>query len=256
MFGRVQFGMAADLYQRTIYHNQVTLFLTIIRSRRKTLAIHVLASGIEVRVPLKCPWLEIDRFIESRLDWMVSAQGQVESQPPAPEYLSGEYHQYLGDMVELIVKPAHKNGVSFRDGKIHIRSKEPYASEYNKRLFYGFLRDQAQQIFADRLTLCAAAFPLQVAPRSLRIRRMRARWGSCSETGEICLNTLLVQKDPRAIDLVINHELCHLYHFNHDADFYRLMDRSMPGWRELEPLLQPPTRAGKSLMPEQQLMLL
>ncbi len=247
--------MAQAPYQRTLLHNDVTLCLTIIRSRRKTLAIHVLPEGIEVRVPLKCSWFEIDRFIESRLDWMVKAQSQVEALPPTPEYLNGEFHQYLGEMHELYITSGSKNDVRCSQGKIHIRSKQAHASEYNKDLFLAFLRRRADEIFPARLVACAETFPLAAAPQRLRIRKMRARWGSCSESGEICLNTLLVQKDPRAIDLVINHELCHLYHFNHDAKFYHLMDLAMPGWRDIEPLLQAPSRPGRPLMPEQQLML-
>lgn len=252
--GRVQFGMRSDPYQRTITHNDTRLTLTILRARRKTLAIHVLPSGIEVRAPLKCPWVDIDRFIESRLDWLISAREQVQQQPPPLGFLNGEYHQYLGSMYKLRVTEANSNAVTVAD-EILLGSKKPNHSTYNEQIFLRFLKREAEQTFASRLAVCLASFPIAVNPTGLRIRKMRARWGSCSETGEICLNSLLMQKDLRAIDLVINHELCHLRHFHHNKSFYQLMDRAMPEWRDIEPLLKPINSPGRTLMPEQQLML-
>ena len=61
---------------------------------------------------------------------------------------------------------------------------------------------------------------------------MKRRWGSCTKDGAILLNLLLIQASPRCIEYVITHELCHLIHHNHNAGFFRLLDRVMPDWRE------------------------
>ena len=66
---------------------------------------------------------------------------------------------------------------------------------------------------------------------------MKARWGSCSSAGEICLNLLLMKAGLQQIDFVIAHELCHLTHFAHNASFYALLDEVMPDWKEREVLL-------------------
>lgn len=248
--------MPDDPYQRTLHHAGETLTLHIKRARRKSLAIHVLAEGIEVRVPLKCPWRDIDDFIASRADWIVSAWGQVQDEPPLPKFVNGDYHEYLGKPRCLQVYPAKINLTRVEGDLLEICSRRPDCPEYNEKLFHDFLRRQGEDYFARRLSACLEAFPEPVAVKRLRLRRMRARWGSCSESGEICLNSMLMQKAPEAIDLVINHELCHLKHFNHNRAFYRLLDRAMPSWRAAEGLLNSrATRYGPKLMPAEQLKL-
>lgn len=248
--------MAQDPYHRSVFHSGTLLELDIRRARRKTLAIHVRPEGIEVRVPMKCPWTEVDGFIESRLDWLVSAWQQMSAAPSAAKCLHGEFHEYLGKLLPLKVAPANSNHLFFSGDALLMKSKQPDCHEHNQGIYFHFLRQQSLRILPERLAACEARFPLPVRHTGLRIRRMRARWGSCSESGEICLNSMLLQKDPQAIDLVINHELCHLQHFHHDAAFYGLLDTAMPGWREVEKLLKAPPECGEPIdKPRRQLEL-
>jgi hypothetical protein len=67
---------------------------------------------------------------------------------------------------------------------------------------------------------------------SLRFYRMKRRWGSCSSRGVITLNTRLIERDPASIDYVIIHELCHLRVPAHNREFYELLERVLPDWKE------------------------
>ena len=67
---------------------------------------------------------------------------------------------------------------------------------------------------------------------------MKRRWGSCSGTGRILLNTELVKAPVHCIDYVITHELCHLRFASHGPEFYRLLDRLMPDWRQRKERLE------------------
>jgi predicted metal-dependent hydrolase len=57
---------------------------------------------------------------------------------------------------------------------------------------------------------------------------MVKRWGSCTKSGTILLNTELVRVPVHRIDYVITHELCHLIIYGHGPEFYRLLGRVMP----------------------------
>jgi predicted metal-dependent hydrolase len=102
-----------------------------------------------------------------------------------------------------------------------------------QKLLEAWYRAEAKRIFSSRMAAC---FPrlahLQVAYPTLSVRRMKARWGSCSSTGNIILNLKLIHLPLECIDYVIVHELCHLKEHNHSKRYYRLLEQILPDWRE------------------------
>jgi len=65
------------------------------------------------------------------------------------------------------------------------------------------------------------------------IKNNVSNWGSCSTKGNINLNMQLMRLPEDLRDYVILHELCHLRHLNHGAEFHALLD-SLCGGREKE----------------------
>ena len=89
-------------------------------------------------------------------------------------------------------------------------------------------RDQAQQVFSERLLLVCQRFPGILAAPELRLRKMRRRWGSCSRSGRVTLNTELVKLPLSMIDYVIAHELSHLREMNHSPRFWATVQSVFP----------------------------
>ncbi|MCK7530496.1 MAG: M48 family metallopeptidase [Marinilabiliales bacterium] len=71
------------------------------------------------------------------------------------------------------------------------------------------------------------------APRSVGVRKMKRRWGTCRTNGAIWFNRELMKKDPVLIDYVIIHELCHLVHHNHGREYYELLESIIPDYKQL-----------------------
>lgn len=66
------------------------------------------------------------------------------------------------------------------------------------------------------------------------IRVMKTKWGSCNpERGLVWLNLDLAKKPLVALDYVILHEMAHLISPRHDELFLNILDRNMPGWRQI-----------------------
>lgn len=233
---------SADL--RQLQHCQRSFNLQVIRRRRRTLAIHVVRDGpVEVRAPLNCAWRDINSFIDARLDWIVNALEHLDDTPlpPAPAYVEGEYHDYLGIPRQLELVRGKPGGVILGESQLVVRCASPSDPRAVQRQLSSFFRQRALEVFASRLPACVERFRPAPSPGQLSVRKMSARWGSCSRSGDLCLNTELVQKAPETIDMVLVHELCHCFHFNHGAGFYALMDTAMPDWRDREKALKMPS---------------
>lgn len=73
---------------------------------------------------------------------------------------------------------------------------------------------------------------------SVRIKRLRSRWGSCSSANNINLNLWLMGFTQQDFDHVVLHEFCHLREMNHGPAFYQWLQTIEPDWRRQEQIFQ------------------
>lgn len=66
----------------------------------------------------------------------------------------------------------------------------------------------------------------------VKITSAKTRYGSCSAENSICFSYLLMLKPLRAVDYVVVHELAHTVHHNHSRQFYALIEKYMPDYKE------------------------
>lgn len=67
---------------------------------------------------------------------------------------------------------------------------------------------------------------------------MAKRWGSCSKSGRISLNIKLIRVPLYGMDYVIMPELCHLKVHRHDNEYYKILAKYMPDWKERKKRLE------------------
>ena len=101
------------------------------------------------------------------------------------------------------------------------------------------LRRRGQEILPGRVVYWAAR--MDVLPTGIRITAARTRWGSCSGKNSLCFSLFLMRYPMEAIDAVVVHELAHIRHKNHGPDFYRLVEGTLPDYRQRIGLLKLPS---------------
>lgn len=89
------------------------------------------------------------------------------------------------------------------------------------------LRQAAHSFLPQKLNELALNHGFQY--NSLRIRKSRTRWGSCSSKKNINLSLYLMLLPVELIEYVILHELCHTVHMNHSQAFWILLDEHTQG---------------------------
>lgn len=74
-------------------------------------------------------------------------------------------------------------------------------------------------------------------PSKIRLRDLSSRWGSCSNRKAISINSRSLALPEALLEYIIYHELCHLVHMSHDAQFWQLLQTFLPDARRRQKTL-------------------
>jgi len=204
---------------------------------RKTLEITVHPdSSVVIKAPLGTDYEEVRRKVAKRARWIkrqLDYFAQFNPRTPQRQYIGGETHLYLGRQYRLKIVTGDKDEIKLTRGYFHVTVKENPAYEKVKKLLEDWYLEKAAEKFSESFDRCWPHFGkhLLSKPR-IRIRRMKKRWGSLSESGTLTLNVDLIRAPKECIDYVVTHELCHMQYHDHSPAFYQLLEKIMPDWEK------------------------
>lgn len=177
---------------------------------------------VRVSLPYWLPYGSAVRFIEGKRDW-------IQEQQVIPKLL--EHGARIGKAHTLSFVPEDKRSACTtritKDNEIRVRHpaklshQDPMVQQAATRASIRALKRQAEKLLPARLETLAAQGSFSY--RSVTIKQMKGRWGSCSNQGDIVLNCFLMQLPWRLIDYVLLHELMHT----------QIMAHGTPFWQEL-----------------------
>ena len=166
--------------------------ITLIRSRRKSLAIEITPElQVVVRAPARMPVREINAFVQEKDDWIRGHLQRMEEKK-----------------------------------RLREQHREPAFSEEELQE----LATQAMTLIPQKVRYYAQI--IGVTYGRITIRNQRTRWGSCSGKGNLNFNCLLLLMPEEVLDYVVVHELCHRKEMNHSARFWEEVEKILPDCRQ------------------------
>jgi len=207
------------------------------RADRKRLRIVV---SPDLMVDIFAPKSATDEALKAAITkkgpWLARTLDKLEDYQPLPipkNYLSGETFMYLGRQYRLKVEYGFRQPAKLLGRFLYVWVKDTPDTQSVKKSVDAWYRKRAHDAMERYMERCQAVAARHGIPEpSWMIRNMRRRWGSCSPSGRITLNTNLVKVPVQCIEYVITHELCHLKTHNHSRAFYSLLTCCLPDWRQ------------------------
>ena len=228
-----------------IYYGERKIKYHIIRKNVKNINLSV-KPNLQVRVsanpsvPLEC----IREFVASKAQWIEGHLRKYEKtqhfRQEDKQYVTGELFRYLGKEYSLKVLASSTEGVKILDKHIHLYIGDTENFNKKKARMQTWYKKRSQEFLQDSLE---DMHPLvkEFTPDlpQLKIRKMKARWGTCyTQSNKIILNRALIKAPKPCMDYVVLHELIHFKHRKHNKDFYNMLDTLMPDWREKKKILE------------------
>jgi predicted metal-dependent hydrolase len=201
--------------------------------------------SVRLSLPLTMPLSEAQAFIQSRLDWIRSAQQRIRARQPAGEaqYLDGELHDFWGRRLPLqLTEHNGRPRASLLADRMLLQLPAEHSPALRAALLDHWYRVAVSRAVPALLDRWQPLMGVQIY--AVRVLKMRSRWGSCTPVKRTMrLNSMLARYEPACLEYVTVHELAHLIEANHSPRFYAILDRHLPGWRKLRAVLNPP-RSG------------
>jgi len=205
------------------------LRVEVVRSIRRTAALHIVGSDLQVRVPEHVGDERVAAILKQKRPWIRTKVAELKRVPPPrrKELVSGESFPYLGRHYRLKIKEGHQVGVCLSGGYLKATIRPTEQGEQREARIQQYLQNWYRSRALERLQEKADryAHEIGVAPAGVSVRNFKSRWGSCDKKGQVVFNWNII-KAPHAIaDYVVVHELCHLIHPNHSKEFWQLVGR-------------------------------
>lgn len=229
MLGTVEFGSETIRYEVRFLASRQTLGIEVHPDQR-----------VVVRAPAGCSAEVISERVQKRASWIsrqIAEFQRYNPRTPQRQYLSGETHLYLGRQYRLKVLSGETASVKLSRAYLTVLLPAPPDRERVKAMLHRWRLDRAREVFGEVLKTCLVRSNIAQPPRII-VRAMQSRWGSMSPAGTLTLNSQLIRAPRTCIEYVITHELCHLAHRDHDANFYRLLGLVMPDWEKRKQRLE------------------
>jgi predicted metal-dependent hydrolase len=188
------------------------------RARRVSLRIDVARGMVVVTLPPRATRRAGLVLLRAHAAW---ALGALEALAPAVALEDGAVVR-LGDVPHAIRHAPEAGAAHLGDGEIVVGGP----ARHLRRHTLALLRAEAARRIPPRAARHARV--LGVAPRAVRLKDTRTRWGSCAPDGTLAFSWRLVMAPEWVMDYVVAHEVAHLREMNHSPRFWAQVARLSP----------------------------
>jgi len=209
----------------------------IIRTERsKSASIEIEGDTVKITVPKNLSDQRIEELIKNRTVWIrQKLKIQTETiRPKDKEYVNGETFSYLGRNYRLKCLSGGSGETKLTNGYLTVC----LAKDASGAAVEGCMRQSLQQWYQARAleklkekTKRYSAI-LGVSPQSVGVKEYKARWGSCSSSGDVTYNWRIIMAPHHIVDYIVVHELCHLLEHNHGPKYWKHVKSVVPDYKE------------------------
>ena len=196
------------------------------------IAIKVKGGKVTIKVPFFINNNLIEQLVNKKLSW-IKKQLNIQSnfvQFEKKLYVNDEKFLYLGKYYKLKIIKNKKYSVNIEGDFLQVNVKNELNKLKIKKLLKEWFYEKSLIYFKKETHNCAKKNHLKI--NSVKVREYKARWGSCSNKGDISFNWRLIMAPPKIIEYVIIHELMHIKEHNHSPKYWNYVKSLYPNINE------------------------
>lgn len=204
----------------------------IVRSNRKTMAIHVSVQGVQLRIPHQMTDQFALKFLIKKQQWVKKQLLKHASKSSLiPKLEIGQEILWLGTGHKIQYIKDTKMGISLQQKQFIVTAPKLPTKHQLIKLFQDFFKLQAKQLLVPLTEETCGNMGLLSRLSAVRFRRTKSKWGHCTRQGNIQYNWLIMGAPLEVIEYLVVHEVAHLQYPHHQADFWKLVERTCADYK-------------------------
>lgn len=219
-----------------ILYKNIPINFEIEYKKRKTFAIEIVPPNkIKVKSPRGISKSKIEELVHSKANWIIKKLEEfkdIEHMQIERRFVDGEIFMYLGKEYILKItqdKNLKKAEVSICNEFIHVKTPK-IEIEIIKKIMIEWYKIECDKKIRERIEVYGQK--LGEMPRIIKVKEQKRRWGTCTSRRDVLFNWKCIMAPIDVIDYIVVHELCHLVHMNHSANFWSLVKSNFPHYEE------------------------
>ena len=223
------------------------LAVDIIYRKRKNISLKVSPKeNIQIIAPDKVSKDLLKKVLKDNSNWILSKLNKFKTFDDnffKRDYVDDEIYYYRGKQYRLkILKDMNlqnKNNKSYnyieiKGNNLEIRTNN-WEKDYIKDSLKKWYKLRSEEIIMDRIDFLRKESEdfRSIEPSLVKVKEQKKIWGSCNTSKTIYINSKISMLPLDAIDYIIAHEFCHIIYMNHSKDFYALVQKIIPNYKEI-----------------------
>lgn len=203
------------------------------RKRSSSLKISITSTG-EVRVsqPVWLPYSAGITFATSKQQWIAQNKSKTNTLIQDGQQVGKQYYiRFVHGTSLAVVRTRITPNEALVIMPPEMAPDGAEAQQAARKVTERALKKEGDDLLLRRLSDLAFEWGFSYSTSSLK--KLKGRWGSCSNQKHITLNIFLLELPWHLIDYVLIHELVHTKHLNHSADFWDEFERCLPNAKQL-----------------------
>lgn len=219
--------------KRSVIGNGIKVTYTLIHKKVKNVNLHIEKNGqIVVSANPFVPVDKIDQFVLDKIHWILDKQKAVIARQEIFHGTNTQELTYLGNKYKIIYHQSTLMSVKLKSGECFVYAP---SEAYISAVLDVFIDKQCKTLFSEVFMLVfnwmKEDYPIS-CPK-LKIRTMSSQWGSCIPSkNQITLNRKCIYYDIKFLEYVVVHEFAHLIQPNHSKQFYYIIEKYLPDYKE------------------------
>ena len=174
---------------------------------------------------------QIEQLLLKKASWINTSRTKIQRKKGRSlDFNSTLQLYFMGEAYPLTLTQYSKKRVKLEfDGNAFTLFYHTYDETLFQTHIDRFYKKEAEKFIPSHVVHWAEKMSL--SPTTIRFRKTKRQWGSCSAKNVLSFNTMMLKLPDDVIQYIIVHELAHIKHKHHQKAFWQLVEAYLPQYK-------------------------